>query len=100
MTANVQRACAGLRRGRAPWTRTGGIYTVHDWDEAHFSVIKWSPKDGRAEFGTGNAVNEALAQGHRQSSRMAPTRMSSGYQDLDRSREGESSAIMAHQAGS
>ncbi len=40
-----------------------GIYTVHDWDEAHFSVIKWSPKDGRAEFNTGNAVNEALLKG-------------------------------------
>ena len=40
-----------------------GIYTVHDWDEAHFSVIKWSPQDGRAEFNTGNAVNEALLKG-------------------------------------
>ena len=37
-----------------------GIYTVHGWDEAHFSVIKWSSKDGHAEFNTGNAVNEAL----------------------------------------
>lgn len=40
-----------------------GIYTVHDWDEAHFSVIKWSAKDGRAEFNTGNAVKEALLKG-------------------------------------
>ena len=40
-----------------------GIYTVHDWDEAHFSVIKWSPQDGRAEFNTGNVVNEALLKG-------------------------------------
>ena len=40
-----------------------GVYTVHDWDEAHFSVIKWSPQDGRAEFNTGNAVNEALLKG-------------------------------------
>ena len=37
-----------------------GIYTVHGWDEAHFSVIKWSSKDKHAEFNTGNAVNEAL----------------------------------------
>ena len=37
-----------------------GIYTVHGWDEAHFSAIKWSQEDGRAEFNTGNAVNEAL----------------------------------------
>jgi sugar lactone lactonase YvrE len=40
-----------------------GLYTVHDWDEAHFSVIKWSPQDGRAEFNTGNAVSEALLKG-------------------------------------
>jgi DNA-binding beta-propeller fold protein YncE len=40
-----------------------GIYTVHDWDEPHFSVIKWSPQDGRAEFNTGNVVNEALLKG-------------------------------------
>jgi hypothetical protein len=40
-----------------------GIYTVHDWDEAHFSVIKWSQIDGRAEFNTGNVVNEALLKG-------------------------------------
>ncbi len=39
------------------------IYTVHDWDEAHFSVIKWSPQDGRAMFNTGNVVNEALLKG-------------------------------------
>ena len=32
-----------------------GIYTVHDWDEAHFSVIKWSRNDGRAEF-TGDCL--------------------------------------------
>ncbi|HEY5741784.1 MAG TPA: hypothetical protein VIS99_04525, partial [Terrimicrobiaceae bacterium] len=37
-----------------------GVYTVHGWDEAHFSVIKWSSKDGHAEFNTDNAVNEAL----------------------------------------
>ena len=40
-----------------------GVYTVHDWDEAHFSVIKWSPKNGQAEFNTGNAVGEALLKG-------------------------------------
>ena len=40
-----------------------GVYTVHDWDEAHFSVIKWSPNDGRAEFNTDNVVNEALLRG-------------------------------------
>ena len=42
---------------------TDGIYTVHDWDEAHFSVIKWSRTDGRAELNTGNVVNEALLKG-------------------------------------
>ena len=40
-----------------------GIYTVHDWDEAHYSVIKWSPQDGHAEFNTDNAVGEALLKG-------------------------------------
>ena len=40
-----------------------GIYTVHDWDEAHFSVIKWSRNDGRAEFNTGNVISEALLKG-------------------------------------
>ena len=40
-----------------------GIYTVHDWDEAHYSVIRWSPQDGRAEFNTDNAVSEALLKG-------------------------------------
>jgi len=29
-----------------------GIYTVHGWDEAHFSVIKWSSRDGHAKFNT------------------------------------------------
>ena len=41
----------------------GGVYTVHDWDEPHFSVIKWSPKDGQAEFHTDNVVDEALLKG-------------------------------------
>jgi DNA-binding beta-propeller fold protein YncE len=41
----------------------GGIYTVHGWDEPHFSVIKWSPEDGGAEFNTDNAVGEALLRG-------------------------------------
>ncbi len=36
------------------------IYSVQGWDEPHFSIIKWSPKDGYAEFNTGNAVGEAL----------------------------------------
>jgi hypothetical protein len=40
-----------------------GIYTVHDWDEPHYSVIKWSPKDGQAEFHTDNIVGEALLKG-------------------------------------
>ena len=39
------------------------IYTVHDWNEPHFSVIQWSPEDGRAKFNTGNAVGEALLKG-------------------------------------
>ena len=39
---------------------TNGVYTVQDWDEPHFSVIKWSANDGRAEFNTDNVVNEAL----------------------------------------
>ena len=39
------------------------VYTVHDWDEAHYSVIRWSPRDGHAEFNTDNAVGEALLKG-------------------------------------
>ena len=40
-----------------------GIYTVHDWDEPHYSVIKWSSKDGQAEFHTDNIVGEELLKG-------------------------------------
>ena len=40
-----------------------GIYTVHDWDEAHYNVIKWLPKDGRAVFHTDNLIGEALLKG-------------------------------------
>ena len=60
----------------------GGIYTVHDWDEVHFSVIKWSPDDGRAEFGTGNVVNEALLKGIVVEPDGSYAYVS-GYQDID-----------------
>ena len=75
-----------------------GIYTVHDWDEAHFSVIKWSPKDGRAEFNTGNAVNEALLKGIAVEPDGSYAYVT-GYQDHQRSREVEI-CDLADQAGS
>jgi hypothetical protein len=41
----------------------GKIYTVHDWDEPHFDVIRWSPVDGKSEMNTGHAISEALLKG-------------------------------------
>jgi hypothetical protein len=38
----------------------GKIYTVHDWDEPHFDLIRWSPDDGKSEMNTGHAISEAL----------------------------------------
>ncbi|HEY5707423.1 MAG TPA: PA14 domain-containing protein [Terrimicrobiaceae bacterium] len=38
----------------------GNAYTVHDWDEAHFDVIRWSPANGKSEMNTGHAIGEAL----------------------------------------
>jgi DNA-binding beta-propeller fold protein YncE len=39
------------------------IYTVQDWNEPHFSVIRWSPQNGRSEFNTGHVVRDALLKG-------------------------------------
>jgi hypothetical protein len=41
----------------------GKIYTVHDWDEPHFDLIRWSPDDGKSEMNTGHAISEALLKG-------------------------------------
>ena len=41
----------------------GKIYTVHDWDEPHFDVIRWSPGDGKAEMNTGHPISEASLKG-------------------------------------
>jgi Divergent InlB B-repeat domain/FlgD Ig-like domain len=41
----------------------GKPYTVHDWDEPHFDVIRWSPVDGKAEMNTGHPIGEALLKG-------------------------------------
>ena len=38
----------------------GNVYTVHDWDEPHFDVIRWSPVDGKSAMNTGHPVGEAL----------------------------------------
>jgi PA14 domain/Divergent InlB B-repeat domain len=38
----------------------GNVYTVHDWDEPHFDVIRWSPVNGKSEMNTGHAISEAL----------------------------------------
>ena len=38
----------------------GTAYTVHDWDEAHFDVIRWSPVNGKSEMNTGHPISEAL----------------------------------------
>ena len=41
----------------------GHVYTVHDWDEAHHDVKKWSATTGQALFTTGHTVGEALLKG-------------------------------------
>ena len=41
----------------------GAIYTVHDWDEAHHDVIKWSGETGEVDFHTKHPVGEALLKG-------------------------------------
>jgi Divergent InlB B-repeat domain/FlgD Ig-like domain len=41
----------------------GNVYTVHDWDEAHHDVKKWSASTGQAVFNTGHPVGEALLKG-------------------------------------
>lgn len=33
------------------------VFSVHDWDEAHFDVIRWSASDGRAVASSRNAIN-------------------------------------------
>ena len=39
---------------------SGNIYTVHDWNEPHFDIIRWSALDGKAEMNTGHPIGEAL----------------------------------------
>jgi sugar lactone lactonase YvrE len=39
------------------------IYTVQDWDEPHYKVIKWSPKDGHSDIHSDNIISEALLKG-------------------------------------
>jgi DNA-binding beta-propeller fold protein YncE len=39
------------------------IYTVHDWDEPHHKIIKWSKKDGLVDIFTSNIIGEALLKG-------------------------------------
>jgi hypothetical protein len=41
----------------------GNAYTVHDWDEPHFDVIRWAAVDGKSEMNTGHPINEALLKG-------------------------------------
>ena len=38
----------------------GNAYTVHDWNEPHFDVIRWSTVKGKSEMNTGHAINDAL----------------------------------------
>ena len=38
----------------------GNAYTVHDWNEPHFDIIRWSAVNGQAEMNTGHPVGEAL----------------------------------------
>lgn len=39
------------------------IYTVHDWDEPHHKVIKWSKEDGIVDAFTKNVISEAQLKG-------------------------------------
>ena len=39
------------------------VYTVHNWDEAHFDVIKWSPVDGQAVMNSDHPIGNALLGG-------------------------------------
>lgn len=66
--------------------QNNGIYTVHDWDEPHYGIIRWSQKDGVSAFHTDNVVGEALLKGIavEPDGQVAYV---SGYQDLqDRSK--------------
>ena len=38
----------------------GNPYSVHDWDEPHFDVIRWSPVDGKSVMNSGHPICEAL----------------------------------------
>lgn len=40
--------------------RDGAIYTVHDWDEAHHDVIRWSPDTGRVLGHSGHPIGGLL----------------------------------------
>jgi len=39
---------------------SGRIFTVHDWDEAHFDVIEWSAANGRSIANSGHPVGGLL----------------------------------------
>ena len=41
----------------------GNSYTVHDWDEPHFDVIRWSALNGKSEMSSGHPISEALLKG-------------------------------------
>ena len=41
----------------------GNPYSVHDWDEPHFDVIRWSPVDGKSVMNSGHPIGEALLKG-------------------------------------
>jgi sugar lactone lactonase YvrE len=38
----------------------GGIYTVHDWDEPHHDVIRWSPDSGAVASHSGHPIGSML----------------------------------------
>jgi hypothetical protein len=62
------------------------IYTVQDWDEPHYKVIKWSSKDGRSDIHSDNIISEALLKGIAVEPDGSLVYVS-GYQDLnDRSK--------------
>lgn len=41
----------------------GNPYSVHDWDEPHFDVIRWSSVDGKSVMNSGHPIGEALLKG-------------------------------------
>ena len=41
----------------------GNPHSVHDWNEPHFDVIRWSPVDGKSVMNSGHPIGEALLKG-------------------------------------